>query len=98
MFHSAEWDHSHDLTGRSVAVIGTGASAIQFVPEIASQAEQLTIYQRSAPWILPTSDREYAAWERRLFERVPARVAAARPGYSPSSRSAPTASPASTGC
>ena len=80
VFHSAEWDHSHDLTGRSVAVIGTGASAIQFVPEIAPQAERLTIYQRSAPWILPTSDREYAAWERRLFERVPARVAAARAG------------------
>ena len=80
VFHSAEWDHSHDLTGRRVAVIGTGASAIQFVPEIAQQVERLTVYQRSAPWIMPASDREYAAWERRLFERVPARVAAARAG------------------
>ena len=80
VFHSAEWDHSHDLAGRRVAVIGTGASAIQFVPEIAKDVERLTIYQRSAPWILPKTDREYPPWERRLFERVPARVAAARAG------------------
>lgn len=81
VFHSAEWDHEYDLTpGRKVAVIGTGASAIQFVPEIAPQVERLTIYQRSAPWIIPKSDRKYPEWERRLFERVPARVAAARAG------------------
>jgi cation diffusion facilitator CzcD-associated flavoprotein CzcO len=79
-FHSAEWDHDHDLDGREIAVIGTGASAIQFVPEIAPLAKRLTIYQRSAPWILPKSDREYADWERRLFERFPLRVAAARLG------------------
>jgi cation diffusion facilitator CzcD-associated flavoprotein CzcO len=80
VFHSAEWDHDHDLHGRRVAVIGTGASAIQFVPAIAPLAERVTIYQRSAPWILPKSDREYPAWERRLFERFPIRVAAARLG------------------
>jgi cation diffusion facilitator CzcD-associated flavoprotein CzcO len=80
-FHSAEWDHDHPLDGRRVAVIGTGASAIQFVPEIAPRAERLTIYQRSAPWIIPKVDREYPEWERRLFERYPARVAAARAGF-----------------
>ena len=79
IFHSAEWDHDADLSGR-VAVIGTGASAIQFVPEVAKQAEALTIYQRSAPWILPKPDRDYPEWEQRLFRRLPARVAAARLG------------------
>lgn len=79
-FHSAGWDHSHDLRGERVAVIGTGASAIQFVPEIVRRAERVTIYQRSAPWILPKPDREYAPWEQRLFRRFPARVAAARAG------------------
>ncbi len=80
VFHSAEWDHDHDLSGRRVAVIGTGASAIQFVPEIAPRAAHVDIYQRSAPWILPKSDRRYADWEQRLFRRVPARVAASRAG------------------
>ncbi len=79
-FHSAEWDHDLDLTGKRVAVIGTGASAIQFVPEIAEQAAELAIYQRSAPWIVPKLDRAYPDWEQRLFERFPARVAAARLG------------------
>ena len=77
-FHSADWDHEHDLSGERVAVIGTGASAIQFVPQIAPQVAELTIYQRSAPWIVPKTDRPYAAWERRLFEVFPPRVAAAR--------------------
>ncbi len=81
VFHSAEWDHSRDLAGRKVAVIGTGASAIQFVPEVAKEAAELTIYQRSAPWVLPKTDRAYPAWERRIFERFPARVAAARAGF-----------------
>lgn len=77
-FHSAEWDHDVELSGRRVAVIGTGASAIQFTPEVAKLAERTTIYQRSAPWILPRTDRAYPEWERRLFRRFPARVAAAR--------------------
>ena len=80
MFHSAAWDHDVDLAGKKVAVIGTGASAIQFVPEIAREVGELTIYQRSAPWILPKTDREYPEWERRFFERFPLRVAAARLG------------------
>ena len=79
-FHSATWDHDHDLSGRDVAVIGTGASAIQFVPEIAPKVRSLTIYQRSPPWILPKPDREYASWERRLFRAFPPRVAASRAG------------------
>jgi cation diffusion facilitator CzcD-associated flavoprotein CzcO len=80
IFHSAEWDHELDLSGSRVAVIGTGASAIQFVPPVAEQAAQLDIYQRSAPWILPKADRGYPEWEQRLMRRVPTRVAAARAG------------------
>ena len=79
-FHSATWDHDHDLSGRDVAVIGTGASAIQFVPEIAPLVRCLTIYQRSPPWILPKPDREYASWERWLFRAFPPRVALSRAG------------------
>ncbi len=71
-FHSAEWDHDVELEGKNIAVIGTGASAIQFVPEIAPQAAHLTIYQRSAPWIMPKSDRAYPEWEQRIFKRFPA--------------------------
>jgi cation diffusion facilitator CzcD-associated flavoprotein CzcO len=79
-FHSAEWDHDLDLEGKRVAIVGTGASAIQFVPEVAKIAGSTTIYQRSAPWILPKSDRLYPEWERRLFKRFPLRVAASRLG------------------
>ena len=73
-FHSANWDHDYDFTGKRVAVVGTGASAIQFVPEVAKQAAHLDIYQRSAPWILHKFDRQYAAWEKRFFKRFPVRV------------------------
>ncbi|MBT2418864.1 NAD(P)/FAD-dependent oxidoreductase [Streptomyces sp. ISL-22] len=58
-FHSARWDHSYDLRGRRVAVIGTGASAIQIVPQVAAQAAHLTVFQRSAPYIVPRWDRAY---------------------------------------
>jgi len=80
VFHSAEWDHDVELEGKRVAVIGTGASAIQFVPEIAKQARSLAIYQRSAPWILPKPDVAYSERKRSLFRRFPIRVAAARLG------------------
>ena len=73
-FHSANWDHDYDFTGKRVAVVGTGASAIQFVPEVAKQAAYLDIYQRSAPWILHKFDRQYAAWEKRFFKLFPLRV------------------------
>ncbi|WP_214321088.1 flavin-containing monooxygenase [Nonomuraea sediminis] len=55
-FHSAEWDNSVDLTGKRVAVIGTGASAIQFVPQLAPQVSHLTLFQRTPPWIHPKPD------------------------------------------
>jgi cyclohexanone monooxygenase len=71
-FHSAQWRHDHTLRGRRVAVIGTGASAIQFVPQIAPEVEQLDVYQRSAPWIIAKADRPLPGWERALFRRWPA--------------------------
>ncbi|RYF55737.1 MAG: NAD(P)/FAD-dependent oxidoreductase [Comamonadaceae bacterium] len=58
VFHSAQWRHDVDLTGKRVAVVGTGASAIQFVPAIADEVAEMTVFQRTAPWILPKSDRE----------------------------------------
>jgi cation diffusion facilitator CzcD-associated flavoprotein CzcO len=77
-FHSARWDHDYDLTGRRVAVIGTGASAVQFVPEIQPRVAQLYVFQRTPPWIVPRRDRPLRAFERRLFRRVPAAQRAAR--------------------
>ncbi|PRX49308.1 cation diffusion facilitator CzcD-associated flavoprotein CzcO [Prauserella shujinwangii] len=70
-FHSAEWDHDYDLRGKRVAVVGTGASAIQFVPRIAEDVAELTIFQRTPPWIMPKPDHEMPGWARRLFARVP---------------------------
>jgi cation diffusion facilitator CzcD-associated flavoprotein CzcO len=70
-WHSARWNHDADLTGRRVAVIGTGASAIQFVPEIARTAAHVDVYQRSAPYVLPKADRPYTASEQALFDRLP---------------------------
>ncbi|WP_300425094.1 NAD(P)/FAD-dependent oxidoreductase [uncultured Thalassolituus sp.] len=70
-FHSARWDHSYDLTGKRVAVIGTGASAIQFVPEILRQVAHLDVYQRSAPYVLPKPDKQYPEMQRALFRRIP---------------------------
>jgi len=72
VFHSARWNHDHDLTGRNVAVIGTGASAIQFVPRVARDAGHLTLFQRSANWIAPKRDREYSERTKQLLNRVPA--------------------------
>jgi len=77
-FHSARWDHDHDLTGRQVAVVGTGASAIQFVPEIQPQVGRLRVFQRTAPWVLPRRDRALSGAERRLFRAVPATQRLAR--------------------
>lgn len=71
IFHSAEWDHDHDLTGERVAVIGTGASAIQFVPKIAPQVAAMHVFQRTAPWILPHSDRPTTRVERGLYRALP---------------------------
>jgi len=71
-FHSASWDHDVDLTGKRVAVIGTGASAIQFVPEIQPQVAQMTVFQRTPPHIIPRPDREFSQLHHKVFERVPA--------------------------
>ena len=70
-FHSSRWDHGLDLTGKHVAVIGTGASAIQFVPRIAPQVAQLDLYQRTAPWVLPKLDRPIGAREQWALRHVP---------------------------
>ncbi|HEY8000539.1 MAG TPA: NAD(P)/FAD-dependent oxidoreductase [Solirubrobacterales bacterium] len=71
IFHSAEWDHDHDLGGERVAVIGTGASAVQFVPEIQPRVGSLHLFQRTPSWVMPDPDRATTAFERRLFGRVP---------------------------
>ena len=71
MFHSAAWDHEHDLTGERVAVVGTGASAIQLVPQIADRVGRMHVFQRTAPWILPHADRPTTRLERRLYKRLP---------------------------
>jgi cation diffusion facilitator CzcD-associated flavoprotein CzcO len=70
-FHSAEWDHSIELRGKRVAVLGTGASAIQFVPAIAPDVAHLTVFQRSAPWIAPKLNVEYSDRRQRAFGRWP---------------------------
>jgi cation diffusion facilitator CzcD-associated flavoprotein CzcO len=71
MFHSARWDHEHDLDGERVAVIGTGASAIQFVPRIQPRVGRLHLFQRTPPWILPRTDRPMTEREHRVFHHVP---------------------------
>ncbi|MEV6338282.1 NAD(P)/FAD-dependent oxidoreductase [Nocardia vinacea] len=71
IFHSARWDHDADLTGKRVAIIGTGASAIQIVPSIAPQVAHLDVYQRTAPWLLPRMDRPYTLPERLAFRHIP---------------------------
>ncbi len=69
--HSARWDGAHDLAGRRVAVIGTGASAIQVVPAIVDQTAHLDLYQRTAPWILPRKDEPYTPEQQRQFAEDP---------------------------
>ena len=70
-FHSARWHHDYDLTNKRVAVIGTGASAIQFVPIVAKQAKQLTLFQRSAPYVIPKPDRTYSSIEQQIYAKLP---------------------------
>ncbi|WP_183099264.1 flavin-containing monooxygenase [Nocardioides pelophilus] len=71
-FHSAEWDHGVDLAGKRVAVIGTGASAIQFVPAIQPEVGQMTVFQRTPPYLIPRFDREFSRHHHTVFEKVPA--------------------------
>jgi cation diffusion facilitator CzcD-associated flavoprotein CzcO len=79
-FHSARWDHGYDLRGKRVAVLGTGASAVQFVPEIATQVQRLSLFQRTGNWFLPRGNRAYPKPVRALFQRVP-RVQQLRRGF-----------------
>jgi cation diffusion facilitator CzcD-associated flavoprotein CzcO len=71
-WHSARWNHDVDLANRRVAVVGTGASAIQFVPEVAKTAGHVDVYQRSAPYVLPKYDHPYGPAQQGLFDRFPA--------------------------
>ncbi|KDN17654.1 flavin-containing monooxygenase [Amycolatopsis rifamycinica] len=70
-WHSARWNHEYDLRGKRVAVVGTGASAVQFVPKIAPDVAELTLFQRTPPWIMPKPDHAMPSWARTLFKRVP---------------------------
>ena len=78
LFHSARWNHDHDLTGERVAVIGTAASAVQFVPVIAPQVGALHVFQRQAQWVLPKVDPFYTDEEIARFRSDPAAAAAIR--------------------
>ena len=77
-FHSARWNHGVSLEGKRVAVIGTGASAIQFVPAIAKQVGQMVVFQRSAPWVVPRPDRAFSNFEQEKFRRRPLTQLASR--------------------
>jgi cation diffusion facilitator CzcD-associated flavoprotein CzcO len=79
-FHTAQWDHGVDLTGKRVAVIGTGASAIQLVPQIVGQVAQLQLYQRTPPWVFPRPNFRIPEVLRRVFTYVPGARAALRAG------------------
>jgi cation diffusion facilitator CzcD-associated flavoprotein CzcO len=72
MFHSARWNHDYDLTGKRIAVIGTGASAIQFVPRIQPLAKELYVFQRTAPWVLPKPDINLGQVSKAVMKKVPA--------------------------
>ncbi|OKH95953.1 flavin-containing monooxygenase [Streptomyces uncialis] len=71
IFHSARWNHDYDLRGKRVAVVGTGASAIQIVPAVQPDVARLTLFQRTPPWVLPRADRAISGAERRLHRRLP---------------------------
>lgn len=70
--HSARWDHDYDFKGKKVAVVGTGASAVQIVPELVKEVEQLTVFQRTPGWVLPRLDLETPQWNKALFRALPA--------------------------
>ena len=70
VFHSSQWDHQYDLNGKVVASIGTGGSAIQYIPEIAPQVKQLYVMQRTAAWVIPRDERKYLNIEKKLFKQA----------------------------
>jgi cation diffusion facilitator CzcD-associated flavoprotein CzcO len=71
VIHSARWDHDYDLAGKRVAIVGTGASAVQIVPRIAEEVERLDVYQRTPIWIAPKFDPEIPGWMKKMFARLP---------------------------
>jgi cation diffusion facilitator CzcD-associated flavoprotein CzcO len=77
-FHSAHWNWDHDLTGETVGVIGSAASAVQFVPEIVKQAGQVHLFQRTANWVTPKQDTPFTPEQRAYFAKHPEAVAAIR--------------------
>ncbi|BAH49799.1 flavin-containing monooxygenase [Rhodococcus opacus] len=78
VFHSSRWNHDYDLSGKRVAVVGTGASAVQFVPAIAPKVGELHLYQRTAQWVLPKPDHTLPGVERTILRRVPGAIRALR--------------------
>ncbi len=78
LFHSSQWPTDFEPGGKRIAVIGTGASAVQLVPQIVQSARQVTIYQRTAPWIVPRGDREIPGWRQKVHAWVPATMLASR--------------------
>ena len=70
VFHSSQWDHQYDLNGKVVASIGTGGSAIQYIPEIAPQVKQIYVMQRTAAWVIPRDERKYLNVEKKLFKQA----------------------------
>ena len=71
VMHSAEWDHAYDLAGKKVASLGTGGSAIQYVPEIAPKVGQLHVFQRTPAWVIPRDERKYSAFSKAMFKALP---------------------------
>ncbi|HEX3793330.1 MAG TPA: NAD(P)/FAD-dependent oxidoreductase [Acidimicrobiales bacterium] len=71
VFHSAQWEHGFELAGKRVCVVGTGASAIQFVPQIQPVVAHLTLYQRTAPWVFPRRDKPVSKLRQELYRRLP---------------------------
>ncbi|MBF6211678.1 NAD(P)/FAD-dependent oxidoreductase [Nocardia puris] len=80
-FHSAEWDHEVELAGKRVACIGTGASAVQFIPEIQPKVGRLTVFQRTPAWVIPKFDTDYSPIQHKLFAKVPGALSVERLGW-----------------
>ncbi|MCP5069195.1 MAG: NAD(P)/FAD-dependent oxidoreductase [bacterium] len=78
LFHTARWNHDYDLAGRRVAVIGTGASAVQVVPEVAREAARVDVYQRTPAWVVPKHDKTYSERYKSLLARFPILLRASR--------------------
>ena len=79
--HSARWDHDYDMTGKRVAVIGTGASAVQIIPELVKTAAKVKVFQRTPGWVLPRPDFRHPGWAKELFRRIPATESLARQAW-----------------